>query len=777
MLKFTVLGVLILLTYIPRSATAALAPPEHPLFAGDAVHEIHLTFSQPDWWQQLRDNFEGLEDPLYLEAEFDWSDVHFDTIGVRFKGNSSYTYPGVKKSFKLDIDEFVAGQEVYGLDKLNLNNCFLDPSFVREKCCYELCEAMGLAAERTNYAALYINGSYWGLYLLVEQLDQEFIESRWGASEEGNLWKGEPYATFEYLGTNESSYYDDYELKTNEEINDWSSLVEFVDALNNTPVGNLVDTMHPLLDANSALAMLAIDNFTVNLDSYVGRCANFYFYHRDLDDRMVFAKWDQNEAWGIFNQYGLSLTQMKQLDPYWVNPQWNEDRPLAEQMFQVPAYQDIYLGHMKKLMAGPAEPTTLLARMGELRTLIQSYVYADTNKMFTNSEFNTAMTSNIYEGPRLIPGLNGFIQDRHNWLSGQISTWTPIEGLVINELMASNNATLADEYDEYDDWIEIANVGVSSINLLGLELTDHHDGTETFVFPNITLDPGEYLIVWADEQPEQGDLHAPFKLDADGEEVYLVDNGVIIDYVTFPSLAADVPWGRWPNGSGAWQMLSLATPGAENQNPEEPEEIVLFINEFVALNDTGIQDEMGEFEDWVEIYNPGPDPVEMAGLFLTDELVETTQWSFPEMTLDPGAFIIVWCDNDEDDGPLHTNFKLSGSGEEIGLFGRLAAGNQVIDSYVFGAQTTDISEGRETDGGEPWVFFEIPTPGASNNNSCPGDLTGDQMVNIDDIFAILGLWGDCDDPCPPYCDGDLTEDCTVNIDDIFAILGLWGECQ
>ncbi len=60
--------------------------------------------------------------------------------------------------------------------------------------------------------------------------------------------------------------------------------------------------------------------------------------------------------------------------------------------------------------------------------------------------------------------------------------------------------------------------------------------------------------------------------------------------------------------------------------------------------------------------------------------------------------------------------------------------------------------------------------------ACPADLTGDDVVNIDDIFAVLGLWGDCPDPCPPYCLGDLTEDCTVNIDDIFAILGMWGPC-
>ncbi len=70
----------------------------------------------------------------------------------------------------------------------------------------------------------------------------------------------------------------------------------------------------------------------------------------------------------------------------------------------------------------------------------------------------------------------------------------------------------------------------------------------------------------------------------------------------------------------------------------------------------------------------------------------------------------------------------------------------------------------------PMTAFRTAAP-------CPADLTGDDQVNIDDIFAALGLWGACPDPCPPYCTGDLTDDCMVNIDDIFAILGQWGPCE
>ena len=858
---------------VPIGAWGALVPPAHPLFEGDAVHEIHLTFSQPDWWDQLVENFEGQEDPSYLEAAFDWEDVHLDTIGVRFKGSSSYTYPGVKKSFKLDIDVFVPGQEVYGLDKLNLNNCFLDPSFVRERSCYELCQAAGLPTERTNYAELYINGTYWGLYLLVEQFDQEFIESRFGAEEEGNLWKGDEHGTLEYLGTDESLYYGEYELKTNEDQDDWSALVEMVDAINNTAIGSLQDTLHPIMDVNSAMAMLAIDNLTVNLDSYPGRCVNYYFYHRDLDSRFVFAQWDLNESWGIFNQYNMSLTQLKQLSPYWTNPQPGEDRPLAEQLWQVSDYDDIYLGHMKKLMATAAEPTTLLARMEELRDLVRSSVYADTNKMFSNSEFEAAMTTDIQDGHRLIPGLNSFINDRDAWLQGQIGTWTPIEGLVINELMAKNDSTIADGYGDYDDWIEVANVGASPIDLTGLGLVDHMDGSGAFTFPATTLNPGEYILVWADEEPEQGSLHAPFKLDADGEDVYLFDGAVIIDQVTFPDLAADLSFGRYPNGTGDWGFMAPATPGATNGPHNTPPEITgtahaptaptaaetvwvtstatddgtvsgvvltydagsgpvdvtmcddgahsdgdagdgvyggqipafsqdtevdyyvtasdslaaqttdpqgapadtytyivgyaappIYINEFMADNDGVIQDGAGDYDDWFELYNGGGTPLELGGMYLTDDLTDPTQWQISAGTTIPaGGYLVFWADDEESEGSTHTNFKLGKSGEQIGLFDTDANGNVAIDTLTFGQQSTDVSMGRFPDGADCWRFYMIATPEASNvSPHMPHDAEPDGDVDLDDYAefssCLTGPGGAAAAGCEVFdadCDGDV----------------------
>ncbi len=134
----------------------------------------------------------------------------------------------------------------------------------------------------------------------------------------------------------------------------------------------------------------------------------------------------------------------------------------------------------------------------------------------------------------------------------------------------------------------------------------------------------------------------------------------------------------------------------------------------MASNDGNIQDDTGAFEDWLEIYNPGPEGVDLGGLFLTDDLGDTTKWALPSVVLAAEGYLLVWCDSEPGDGPLHADFKLGASGEEIGLFDRVEHGNSVIDSYVFGLQTTDVSEGRSTDGGLPWVFFAAPTPGAEN---------------------------------------------------------------
>ena len=153
------------------------------------------------------------------------------------------------------------------------------------------------------------------------------------------------------------------------------------------------------------------------------------------------------------------------------------------------------------------------------------------------------------------------------------------------------------------------------------------------------------------------------------------------------------------------------------------------INEFMASNATTIADEYGEYNDWIELYNYGTDTVNIAGFYMTDTLGNTNKEQIPTgyalTKIPPGGYLILWADNDTlQDAANHLKFKLSASGEQIGLYA--PDGITPIDTLTFGQQITDISYGRYPNGNNTWMYFNFPTPGASNsilsiNNIAPKD--------------------------------------------------------
>jgi hypothetical protein len=137
----------------------------------------------------------------------------------------------------------------------------------------------------------------------------------------------------------------------------------------------------------------------------------------------------------------------------------------------------------------------------------------------------------------------------------------------------------------------------------------------------------------------------------------------------------------------------------------------LYINEFMADNDNIISDPQGDYDDWIEIYNPIDADIDLEDFFLTDDLADTEQWAFPDTFIEAGGFLLIWADDDDGDAGLHTNFKLSAGGEEIGLYSSSGA---IIDMIIFGEQPMDTSYGRVPDGNENWQFMSLPTPGSMN---------------------------------------------------------------
>ena len=129
-----------------------------------------------------------------------------------------------------------------------------------------------------------------------------------------------------------------------------------------------------------------------------------------------------------------------------------------------------------------------------------------------------------------------------------------VSGLVINEIMASNFTKVADQDGEYDDWVELYNGGSNAVNLSGFYLSDNENILNKWSFPNVTIQPNDYLIIWCDTAgTTQAGLHTTYRLSADQEEVYLSDpSGNVIDAVHFVNMPTDMSYARVPNGIGVF---------------------------------------------------------------------------------------------------------------------------------------------------------------------------------------------------------------------------------
>ena len=153
-------------------------PDPGPLFNDETVPRIDITVN-PDTLVWLYQN-ENLESDIEFTARFIFDNGEIrDTIepvGFRLRGNTSrYSQ---KKSFKVSFNRFTSGGKYYGVEKLNLNGEHNDPSVIRSKVCWDVFRKMNIPASRSNHVQVYINGDYYGLYINVEHIDEEFIKTR-----------------------------------------------------------------------------------------------------------------------------------------------------------------------------------------------------------------------------------------------------------------------------------------------------------------------------------------------------------------------------------------------------------------------------------------------------------------------------------------------------------------------------------------------------------------------------------------------------------------------
>lgn len=383
------------------------------LFGSSQIHVIEINFSQTNYWDSLV-AYKPLDQKM--AASVTVNGVLYDSCGVQFKGNSSYNAPGNKKPFKIDFNEYVSGQKVDGLKTINLNNAMKDPSLMREKIFYDFMRRMGFTAPRATYAKLYLNGQYWGLYTLVEQLNKTFLENRF-YNDAGNLFKGDPQGSLQWFGPADTSYYSKYELKTNEDSNYWGDLKLLIKIINNTPSQQFYDSLEKVLNTQSVINGWAANIIYANLDSYQGSGHNYYLYHNTATDKFDWIVWDCNETFGNFTQ-GMTLTQMENLSVFYVPSNPPNSRPLTSKMLQNNTYKSSYIYAVCQILDNEFTTQNLFPIIDSLYNRIKPDVYADQKKPYSNQDFENNINSPVGNN---IPGLKSFITNRRNSILNQLA--------------------------------------------------------------------------------------------------------------------------------------------------------------------------------------------------------------------------------------------------------------------------------------------------------------------------------------------------------------------
>jgi hypothetical protein len=651
------------------------------------IQQIEIHFTQSNW-DYIMDTAKAGSGSYLMAQWVKINGIQYDSAGIKYKGSSSYDPTYAKNPLHISLDEFKS-QSYQGIASIKLANFYGDPSMIREPLAYSIL-ANYMDCSRSNFAEVTINGNFMGLYANDESVNKKFCSTHFYSS--GNTFiKGSPVlpgpyskSNLKYISADSSAYFGKYELESDY---GWNDLVELCDITSNLP-----SALSATLDIDRALWMLAFNNVLVSLDSYSGWFSQNHYLYKDNTDHYNPVIWDLNMSFGAFPFAGtqnggsgsLTVDDMKQLNPLLHDNQ--NDWPLIFNLLSNPTWKSMYIAHMRTIIEENFANADYLGFAGELTVMIANSVQLDPNKFFTYEQFLESMTTDITFGSYVIPGIENLMEARVPYLLAT-DVFSDIPPVITN-VVASNQ-----EPDPGDNVTINATVtGSGSLNVL---LGIRHDKEEKFVRQQM-FDDGNHN----DGAAGDGNFGASFTMSSLTAHYYIyaeIDEANVFAAAFSPeraehefySLSANVP---------------IAEPGDVG------------INEFLAKNNLDTINEFGNHEDWIELVNLTNQPVDLFGLYLTDDYTNPDKFAFPESTIiQPGNYLIVWADEEDTlSAYLHANFKLSASGEALMLSDGTGV---VLDSLTFGPQIADISLGRCPDG--TGLFGELDIPTFNYTNYCP----------------------------------------------------------
>lgn len=620
-----------------------------------------------------------------FSADFVWENINKtqkDTLKnckIRFRGNTSLE--AQKKSFKITFDN-----KYHKIKQLNLIGMHNDPSLVRERLYYELWNRWGLPERKSNFVNVYINDRFYGVYLNVEEFDEQFSQKNWGVAS-GNIYKCTYPADLTYKGNLGDNYkytksWDStervYELKNNKQLDDYTDLAKLIETITQTPQNQLECAIEEKFAVDDFLKAYALDIMAGHWDNYGFNKNNFFLFHHPVADKTYFISYDTDNTFGV-NWIGGEDWTTRNVDN-WVSQ--NEARPLITKLLSIPEYNNRFHFYLKECTNSLLDSSKIYPIIRTWRDSLAPFAQADTYRTldygYTFQDFLAAFTQNDIDGHTpygIIPFLEKRKENTLNQLPiisdrpPYILDYKPLEKvkqLHEKRIFQAKVVTTAAFFLVYLQHFSGSNA-MDSIQLLDDGL--HHDSlANDFIFGN-----------------ELAEI--------------TTDSSIFYRFKIIDSL-------------GNTTFYPSCSPFSISYN-EAKKGVVL--NEFLAENLNATFDENGEFEDFIEIYNHSDSAISLNDKYLSDDAKIKDKWRFPKnASLAPHQWSRIWLDNELNEGAFHANFSLDKGGEFIGLFDNAESGFRVLDTLSFERQTTNVSFGRVPDGTGIWARNLYPTPAAKN---------------------------------------------------------------
>jgi hypothetical protein len=624
------------------------------LFDPYSVHALEIDFYNPDYDSVLQARWKE-DDKSYELATIIFNGETLDSVGVRYKGNSTFWWAreteNPKFPLNLEFDLIYDNQDLLGYSKVKLSNSIFDPTFVRETMGY-LSESYYLPTPSTGYMNVTANGELLGLYISVESINKTFLTKHFG-NNTGAFFKcepqfqyGEDYAydawpDLRWYGHDSTAYAYrmGYELKTE---TGWADLLNLIYTLNFE-----IDSIETILNVDRVLWFFAASTVMPDLDAYTGLYMhNYYLYKNTSSGQFEIIPWDKDQTFGgaqinTVRELGGNVEWIYNWDPFLFEDS-REERPLFRQLMSVPLYKKRYTAHMRTIIEDIYSVEYFEDQVGGIQDIIEPYAIADPNPFpsFASGDYFRYNVSNYLVTPDDAHwcGITSTVRERLKYLlnHAEISKTAP----VISKVVQSNTKPV-------DGETVVITAETEGADLVELLVTTNDNS-------------GLFISVPMVDDGTQGDGEANDNLF--GATVPFEAGGSHVKYYI-----------RASNDDA----LVLSPRKAQTELYEYRVGLEMLPPETVVINEINYNSS-NDFdpEDWIELYNPTYTTTDISRWLFKDENDDHVYTIPANTTLGPDQYLVLSKDTtafksvfpDVNDYIGDLGFGLSGGGELIRLF-------------------------------------------------------------------------------------------------------------